>query len=254
MLFLGFDVATKSMGVSLIEYNATWETDIINIINKSSVDCDTYDVLDYITYFIQVLDKIDARLNKVYNPIFLDVVDLIPKKKVKGTSPMLISQRLAGYLCGISGFIQQHHSNSKLTVLLEYQMGPNDKSRGIGSQVLYHFSNPNNNYNNVFNLPKKKMPNNIVVKIVGASLKNKVNYDKEKPHSFFVGKYAKMYTANKKHSIHNFLYWLNLCGFNNLIKPFKKKNYDDIADAVNMTIAWIIKNEYRDTKNIITTK
>lgn len=236
MLYLSFDVATKSMGVSLIEYDLSWDKKIKDIINESTVDVNQYSAIEYIKYFLQVLDKIDKILNNVYKPILLDVVDLIPKKKVKGTSPVLISRRLNGYLHGLTSYI----NTENLTVLLEYQMGPNDKSRGICSQIIYHFASTDHNYNNIVELPHTNKQTT-KIKIVGASLKNKITFDK--PHSYFVGKYAKMYTANKKHSIHNFLYWVNLCGHIHLIKNIKKKNYDDIADAVIMTIAWIKKNE-----------
>ena len=235
MLYLGFDVATKSMGVSLIQYDSSWDSKIKKIISDNTVDINQYSAISYISHVMRILDKINDVLNNVHKPILLDVVDLIPKKKVKGTSPVLISQRLNGYLHGLTSYINAEN----LTVLLEYQMGPNDKSRGICSQIIYHFANTDYGYNNVIKLPNitKKT---ISIEIVGASLKNKLNYDK--PHSYFIGKYAKMYTANKKHSIHNFLYWVNLFGHENLITDIKKKNYDDIADAVNMTIAWLNKN------------
>lgn len=236
MLYLGFDVATKSMGVALIQYDSLWDNKIKEIIKENTVDIDQYSAIDYIAHVNRVLDKINTILNNVYKPIILDVVDLIPNKKLKGTSPVLISKRLNSYLHGLSSYI----NTENLKVLLEYQMGPNDKSRGICSQIIYHFAGTDNCYGNVVELPKINKKN-IEIEIVGASLKNKLNYDIH--HSYFVGKYAKMYTANKKHSIHNFLYWVKLCGFECLISNIKKKNYDDISDAANMVIAWIKKNE-----------
>ena len=88
---------------------------------------------------------------------------------------------------------------------------------------------------------------NYDIEIVGPSLKNKINFDKGKNLQFFMNKYAKPYDANKKHSVANFLKWVNAKNIINMVENIPKKNLDDIADSVNMALAWIfIKSGWLD--------
>ena len=118
-------------------------------------------------------------------------------------------------------------------------MGPNDKSRNVCSQILYHYCNTDFNFNSVTDLICDKNIYKYNVEIVGPSLKNKINMDIEKPYSYFINKYAKAYDANKAHSKNNFLYWTKYKNIEYMIKDIKKKNLDDIADSCNMILAWI---------------
>ena len=67
-----------------------------------------------------------------------DVVDLIPNKKIKDTNVITRSNRLKSYLNYIDTLlineIKSNNENHIIKVLLEYQMGPNDKSRNVCSK------------------------------------------------------------------------------------------------------------------------
>ena len=130
--------------------------------------------------------------------------------------------------------------DEKIKILLEYQMGPNDKSRTVASQILEHYSPIDMNFtnycsdNSIEAIVKggkdaiKEIANNnflhnnkiFDIEIVGPSLKNKINFDKEKPLSFFINKYAKLYDANKAHSKSNFLKWVEQKNISDMTKPW----------------------------------
>ena len=251
MHILSYDVASKSLALSIIKFNDNWKSDLSNI--KLSFDNNVVFANPNATASELCQTALDS-INDLYNlldtliqPLVLDVVDLIPGKKVKETDVILQANRLRGYLT----YVDETHMRGipdlePYHVLVEYQMGPNNKSNSVCSQILYHYTTPDNGFKNVesrdatnTNTPKCTM------EIIGPSLKNKINLDKNKTRQFFIAKYAKTYDANKKHSIANMKYWLKTKNAEHMIANVNKKNLDDIADAVTMTLAWIfIKSGY----------
>jgi hypothetical protein len=193
---------------------------------------------------LQCISDIEVVFNTLITPLVFDIVDLIPGEKIKNTTPALRASRLRAYLHSVDKLylncLIDKFPNDEFQVLLEYQMGPNDKSRNVGSQILYHYSPMDIKFKNTNTIPNK-IPNNLtkefIIDIVGPSLKNKLNM--YKPLSFFVEKYAKKYDANKKHSKATFLHWVNHKKIEHMIVNIPKKNLDDIADSVNMTLAWV---------------
>ena len=172
---------------------------------------------------LDAINKISDLLDSLINLIFLDVTDLIPGKKIKDVTPLLKASRLKGYLSYIDNTYLKNIQCYK--VLIEYQMGPNFKSNSIGAQILYHYANESNSFKEV--------------EIIGPSLKNKLNFDKIHTYEFFIKKYAKTYTANKKHTEANMLYWLKKYNFYHLLDTIKSNKLDDIADAFMMSLAWL---------------
>ena len=61
--------------------------------------------------------------------------------------------------------------------------------------------------------------------IIGPSLKNKINLDKSKDYHFFLNKYVNKYDANKNHSKHNFLKWVENKSIDKFIENIPKKKY-----------------------------
>lgn len=276
MYIISYDVASKSLGVSIIYFNDNWK-EYLNKINKSFNNeiykIDKTNIIDKCICINKYIDLIENLIDTLIVPKYFDVVDLIPNKKLCDTTSILRTSRLKAYLLHMdetlekisidkidqTGFLEEcdsstiEHISSILykpsyKVLLEYQMGPNDKSRTIGSQILYHYSNTDININSQcgeYNKDCLKRNTFIYdIEILGPSLKNKINLDNDKPHSFFMKKYSKTYDANKAHSKSNFLTWVKSNNIEHMIKNIKKKNIDDIADSVTMTLAWIyIKSE-----------
>jgi hypothetical protein len=261
MFILSYDIASKSLAVSLIQFNENYKHDLSQIMqdfHKEIKSCITKTHM--YTYAKNCIYRIDKLLDELIQPIYFDVVDLIPGKKMKETTVIQRTARLKAYLNMIDekiksiinpvnpdqtpGISDQH----TVKVLLEYQMGPNDKSRNVCSQILYHYSDTNVEYKNTGNLNEEKTTDeteNYIhkilhdVEIVGPSLKNKINLDPDKPYVFFTQKYVKLYDANKAHSKNNLLFWVKKMNVPHMIKGIKSKNLDDIADSVNMTLAWI---------------
>lgn len=162
---------------------------------------------------------------------------------MKDTEPVLRTSRLKAYLTMIDRQYMKQicAKNKKIKVLLEFQMGFNDKSRNVCSQILYHYSATDTGFKRS-NLDDWEMWEDDClydVEIVGPSLKNKINFVEGKDLSYYMEKYSKRYDANKNHSKDNFLHWVKSHGYDDMIKNIKKKNLDDIGDSFNMAVAWL---------------
>lgn len=242
MYILGYDVASKSLALTIIYFNDNWETELQKIKKKFNDKLKSVESpIKICEIALEYIDQIDKLLDNIIIPILFDVVDLIPNQKVKDTSVISRASRLKSYLLSVDQYLSSLDISADNTykILLEYQMGPNDKSRNVCSQILYHYSNTDFNFNNVLDLSCDAIINKYDVEIIGPSLKNKINMDIQKPYAFFINKYTKSYDANKAHSKNNFIYWINKKNISHMIKNIKKKNLDDIADSCNMILAWI---------------
>ena len=254
MIIISYDVASKSLALSVINFNENWKDDLdkilpyYNKIKEASIEdkCDA--ILMYLTRLNDIIDNI-------IEPILFDVVDLIPGKKLKETDTIMRAERLKAYLISVDNFISSYKVNNpprektnyNTKILLEYQMGPNDKSRNVGSQILYHYSNSDNGFKSSYIASPGEIVKDVSIEIIGPSLKNKINLDPANNYQSFIRKYTKTYDANKKHSIANMMIWLKRKNKLEMISKIKKSNYDDIADAITMTLAWI----YLRNKNIL---
>jgi hypothetical protein len=244
MFIVSYDVASKSLALSIIKFNNNWKIDLEEIMKNFNISINDpkNNGSDICKLSLQCINDIEFLFDTLITPLVFDVVDLIPKKKLKDTTPALRASRLRAYLYSVDELylnsLIDDFPNDKFQVLLEYQMGPNDKSRNIGSQILYHYSPMDTNFKNTDTKHISKQIKEYSIDIVGPSLKNKLNM--YKPLSFFTEKYSKKYDANKKHSKDTFLYWIKHKKMENMIDNIPKKNLDDIADSVNMTLAWIL--------------
>ena len=258
MYILSFDVASKSLAVSIIKFNENWQADVKQSIEILNQTLSTYKHLGQsdkpnIDSFTKICQASLIHINNIHNIldtliqiIYVDVVDLIPGKKIKETDLILRSNRLKGYLNNLDHMIKDFDA---CRVLVEYQMGPNNKSNNVFSQILYHYSEGDLNFANtsdsknkkhiIKDSPEPKKTPKLTIEIVGPSLKNKLNLDKDRPRTYFIEKYAKTYDANKKHSISNMNYFLKTKNAEHMLANIKNKNLDDIADSITMTLAWL---------------
>lgn len=250
MYVVSCDVATKSLAISIIEYNTNFESEIIknyedyklsknNILNeieslrkktkqeKTEQEKINQKILEIFENYNTLLKNIINIQNNKIKIKYLEVKDLIPGKKLKDTNTVIRTTNLYNYLNEVIDPIIKLYEKNKLIFLIEYQMGPNDKSRVISSQLLYHFT-------------KYKSD----IHLVGPSLKNKIiiGNNKNLLYSTFIEKYKSNYTANKNHSKANFLEIIKILKNENLILNINKKNIDDIADSVLMSITWTLIN------------
>jgi hypothetical protein len=230
MNIISFDVATKSLAVSIINY----DTNIGNKIDELFNNFKKYEGknnLLVLQEYEKLIDDVTTLYDNKISIKYLDVKDLIPDKQLKDTTAVERSNALFNYLTKLDKIILDYTDENDLVFLIEYQMGPNDKSRAISSQIMYHCMRYYNGSN---------------IHLVGPSLKNKLIIDKsdESKYSSFIGKYKSNYSANKNHSKHNFLVLLKKLKSEKLIQHISKKNIDDIADSVLMSIAWVLKSKY----------
>ena len=79
----------------------------------------------------------------------------------------------------------ESHLGETLQVVVEYQMGANDKTRAVAAALVTLFAAED-------------------VIIVGPSLKNRVAIGEDGRYCYFAQRYAKAYSANKAHARHNF--------------------------------------------------
>jgi hypothetical protein len=254
MYIVSYDVASKSLAVAIIYFNEKWKDELYHIRELFAEETNkTQTSEELCRSAIKYLDMVYVVISTIMDTLILDVVDIIPGKKIKDTTVTERSNRLSGYLNMMDSIIDPLYNSEKNThiinthiiktpiqVLVEYQMGPNDKSRNVGSQILYHYSTPNIEFFSANFVSDLYTPiNKYQVAIVGPSLKNKICLCVGGKLSEFIPLYAKNYDANKAHSKFNFLGWLKKQNMIHLIKNIKNKNIDDIADACNQAIAWI---------------
>ena len=239
MHIISYDIASKSLAISIIYFNKNWKSELKTKRDSYNSNISKLDnPIDICKYTINYLLEIDKLASELINLIYVDIIDLIPGEKLKDTTAILRTSRLKSYLKAIDKKLVD--LNDDIIVLLEYQMGPNDKSRNVCSQILYHYSDSDSNFSNVNIIDKPNNLHKYKIEILGPSLKNKINFIKETPYSYYTRKYTKLYDANKNHSKENFIYWINKNKMTHMIKNIKKKNLDDIADSFNMAFAWLL--------------
>jgi len=229
MKLVSFDCATKSLGVSVINYNMQFNEQV-NIAYQTymlaKVAC--RDIHETLFNYIKLLDKIIYLIDTRINIEYLDVIDVIPGKKVKETD--VVERTMGLYRCLAQ--LQQSANLSRdneYTFLVEYQMGPNDKSRSVAAQIMMFFAKYCEPYGHS------------TIKVVGPSLKNKVVIGGDDAHySNFIEMYTTNYAANKNHAKYNFLKLLKYLKKEDYIKHIKKSNIDDIADSVMMSIGYYL--------------
>ena len=232
MINISIDTATKSLAVSIIEYRLDTTSsiaDLYSVYKRTIRQIDQIDQIDQsiqrAELFIKLLDDVNIILDNTVKIHHLDVVDLIPNKKVAETDIIYRSEKLYTYLKTLDRVLEPFMNMDKPVIfLLEYQMGPNIQSSAVSNQLIYHFTKYNKE-----------------IKLIGPSLKNKISLGPDLYYSNFVEKYKTLYAANKNHTKANFLKFLELTGNTDKISHIKKSNVDDIADSVCMSLVYMEK-------------
>lgn len=208
---LSFDCANKSLAAVGIEWDDNWRVKYIeelqriyklykgNIHNVQSIKA-LYDELC----------TLEKETYKQWDIKYTLFCDLIPGKKVKDTKP---NERCLA-LNNKTKEINRDFPNPDI-VLIEDQMTPNEKSRGVFYCLVYEYCN-----NVVIMDPKKKNTFNF-----GAGCLNK-----------YILKYAGAWSANKAHVRENFKILLKLMDREDIIKKYKI--ITDVGDAMFQTIGY----------------
>jgi|LakMenE18May11ns_1017448.scaffolds.fasta_scaffold9952944_5 hypothetical protein len=216
MYYLSFDIANKSLAISLIKFDKEYK----QILNKTKIKSDNY------KNTLMNMTKLNKELNHIFDYYIYEVVDLIPQQKVRETTLIDRSKKLKEFLNKLNIQIidiKNKNNIENITVLVEYQPSFNEKSRTIYNQIIYEYSN----------IPNYKLY------IMNPLYKNKLYFSSNLKHSYFIQKYNNNYIANKNHTKVNFLYFLDQYKLNHIIKKIKKKNIDDLADSFMQILAYI---------------
>lgn len=213
MYYLSFDVANKSLAVSLINYNKNYKTDITEYLNNNEIDSNTN-----INEYIENINKI---INEAINYIYYAVEDLIPGKKIKDTTIIERSYSLRQVLTNIKNVVNDLNTD-KIILLIEYQMCSNYNANAIYNQIIYEFCE-----------------DLYEIHVVRPTYKNKFCFKEELEYCNFIQKYTNTYVANKNHCKENFLFYLKTFNLNHVLENVKKKNIDDLADSFMQIFGYI---------------
>jgi hypothetical protein len=275
MIIVSFDAANLSMGVAVLEFDEMY----IKKYNKTTKELknhnleinDENNAFNIIYSFNEKLIKLNKDIQSILDNIVvihrLEVVNLLPEEEEISIHNMLKrSSRLKAFLINIDIFVEHINKNKEnYQVLIEYQMRGNDKSRGVVSQLIYHYSEHQQTYQSSLFDPTKKSSIQTNVHLIGPSLKNKIHFDDGgKMHNFY-SKYTKTYNANKAQSKYNCHKWMEIfhgasskkkknktpnkphdssnASALSMYDKIKAKNKDDISDSFMMAIAWLIKTK-----------
>ena len=238
MIIYSFDCGSVNMGVCIIEYNGLDILHMINEINMFYVNSIEEKKYNF-NKLKEIIKNISNNLNNIIKILYIDLVRLIDK--VDNNSKKVISNRLKYYLNKL-----EYNFPKPEKVLIESQFLASSLSCLISHQIQYHYSYHDNNIvllNENFNLNEQNFNLNdkkIDVILVGPSLKNSIDFDKNNSYADTQLTSYNNYQVNKKHSIKQFLYLINLFDQEICIKNFNKK-LADIADAYMMCINYIFK-------------
>ena len=243
---ISFDSANKSLSVCVVQI----DTNILKCVGEIWGDTQTR-LIDLIQN--GTLETFITRMNLLnfakYRIMYAETVDLIPGKKVKETTIEHRTESLVSWLVGLDSKLREIGvslgdigvavpDKERPIVLMEYQMGPNDKSRTVSHQILAWYAV------------------RCRIAIVNPTLKNQTHkgstaflnrrsgFNDWPSHGKFLAKYADSYTANKAHTKACLLYWMEhhasaseIVIIQAVIDSVKK--CDDIADAFMQFAAWI---------------
>lgn len=227
MKIISYDVGIKSLAISFVEFNENLNKDIVKILLKFNLMPKKRKTPKRI---FRTINKIKSILKNRIIIEELHVLDLIPGKKIKETDDIERTLGLINEMKLVDNYVrnvlnEKKYSLDDITVLIEYQMGPNDAARKIMAQLeYYHLS--------------KGILN---VHLVGGSLKLKVCFNDNMTYEEISKTVSRNYDANKKYSKLQMRYLLKYIDREDLVSHIEKKRHSDIADSFMMLVGWINK-------------
>jgi hypothetical protein len=264
MIILSFDCAIKNIGICCVEIDTEWRRKASEYIDELYALYDRIGSLsksEFVELSFDIIKRINTFVDNIFVLRYVNVVDLIPGKKVDEVKYSILVGRLKYMLACLDKTVPKPD-----VVLIEHQMVINDKSRGM-SRFMEEYYTPLQEPDEdityalgdypLINVEVKETKKSVVC-IVNPTLKNTYPIDKSPAGSYssFISKYSN-YTANKKHTDHNFRYYLNKTGKMHILEELssksKKSKSDvidqktyDMADAFMMAYAWCCHNKLID--------
>lgn len=220
MLFLSFDIASRSLAYTIMYYNTDVLSIISNIINGGKEN--------NIINGINSINNIEFVLKRNVDLRICDVSDINEGLKNKEVDVLTKTKKLKQILSILQTILDNFKAellnesgiDVEIAVLLEYQMPSNYQANAIFNQIYYHFVDYNPH-------------------IISPCYKNKIYFSNDLTYDNFSSKYKNTYSANKAHTKANFLYFMESFGLKERIIHIKKKNLDDAADSFIQIFAYI---------------
>jgi hypothetical protein len=259
MIILGFDSATKNLGICCVEVNDNWRDDaqcVIDSCNELYSNLDKLDATQLVGEIESILLMANELVSNMVKIRYYQVINLIADLNLTNeTTTLERVKRLKSLLYSLDEDLDKRQIRPT-HVLIEYQMIQNDISRTISNCIAYHYmdlitftvgSSQNKSAAITYAVDDFKInkliphddPVKMIVELVGTTLKNKYSFCPEGEYSNFIMKYSN-YEANKKHTDFNFKYFLETFGY---AKINIKNKTNDIADGFMMIFGWLKKNE-----------
>jgi hypothetical protein len=273
MIIFSFDCAVKTLAFCCVKYKENYIDELKNIIlelknineqlKKQSIENTSIEnksieninnnfsnanseLITQADYIKQLMKRINTVLDNRIELIYINVFDLIPSKKLENCNfhDVLINLKYVLHCLN-------HQLEQPDIILIEYQMNANDKSRGISRYIEGFYTELQaptempkfafSSYPMIQHQIEKKENN---VHIINPNLKNAYQIDPSEKgaYSYYIQRYTNK-SANKKHTVHNFIYYLNQVGKQDIIKNVDIK-LDDAADAFIMSYSWLKKLNY----------
>jgi hypothetical protein len=233
-----------NLGICIVEFNQLYEKNIL-VLNNKLIDFINKDNSrdEFIKGTMEILKEIDTLVTNILKIKWLNTVNLIPNLSVADVPVVERINRLKTLLSQLDTIAKPD------LILIEYQMGPNDDMRTISSCIAYHYASSNSEIE--YKVPTYKI-NNILqnthcitptIKLVSPGLKNTYSLAPNGAYSNFIVKYSN-YVANKKHTTHNFMYFIkHFIHDSEKILSSTKGKLNDIADSFLMIYSYLKKNK-----------
>jgi len=225
MRILSFDCANKSLGVCVLTIDdvAKFKAEHLEICGRMA----------------ERVDEAAAALALMHRQRVcvehLDVYDTIPGKKLKQTTAMDRARGVRGVLEHLDSVCERKSIDH---VLVEYQMNANCQSGSVLDCILCWYSGAGEFASAKTGAVECGDECGPAVHVVNPKQKRKIFMRDELRHDNFVKQYASNYAVNKAHSRANMETYGRI--FPGILDGIKKKNFDDVGDALMQVLAWAV--------------
>jgi len=253
VIIYNFDCGTINLGVcvfvvrretlSSIKNILTDVNNMTNDIIKSTDDStstSSISITKRLNEILEALDQINLLLKQFITVVHIDLVTAKTASSLKNYLTKLDTYIATILNCYLNKTVNKLNNLKRPIILIERQFLPGSQSRVVSNYLEYHYANYDTfaSYNTNWS---SSIGYYYDVLLVGATLKNAIDYDKMKTYGYFISKYKTNYTANKCHSVAQFEYLCDKFDHGNMLKTYRSKKNRDIADAYMMGINWILR-------------
>lgn len=248
MLLFSFDCATINLGVCCAQcYDKKTFSDNINKLCSDGTDlikelrlikemksCDkNSQIIDY-------LIKLNDFLDNYIKIVFINTINLLPRKKLNSDTFQLVANRLKYFLTCLD-----EQLGTPDIVIIENQWNVNDKSKAIARYITDHYTQIDTTDIELeysieqFPLVVKEFPpRKTSIFTIFPSVKLTCQLDKSEEFTYnkFRIKYYNSYEANKAFAKHHFNHYLSVMKL-----PYRCKKMDDISDAFLQLFGWLFQ-------------